>query len=131
MILGINIERTGHRTAHIRPVTIALHEGDPFPLVKNRADDAHIIEMGASPVRIIHQEYITRVNIITKILNNGLRRQVQGSHMNGDVLRTLHHRVSFRIAQGGTEIPIVDHEGVTGSPNLLGHLVDQVDKSVF
>ena len=131
MLLGGDVEGAGDRAADVGPVPVGLHQGDEPPLVEDRADDAHIAEVGATQIGIVDGDDVSRMEIVLEGLQHGLRRVVEGADVDGDVLAPLHHRVAVGVAEAVREVARVDDEGVAGAQHLLRHLVDEVDEGVF
>ena len=99
--------------------------------MEDRADDAHVAEVGATQIGIVDGDHVARMEIVLERLQHGLRRVVEGADVDGDVLASLHHRVAVGVAEAVGEVARVDDEGVAGAQHLLRHLVDEVDEGVF
>jgi hypothetical protein len=109
-------------------VAIALGHGNQFIAIENRFDDSDIGEMRASDIGIIDGNDVFWIEIVFKIVQNRFGCEMERPDMDSNVMGSLCHGIPIRIIQAATEIAIVDHEGVTGSQNLLAHHVHQVDK---
>ena len=129
--LGIDVKRARHAAADIRPMAVRLAIGDDLVADENRADQAHIVEMGAAGVGVVDHENVARLHIALEGADHILAGVMQRADMNGDILIALGDGIAIGIIQRRGEIAIVDDERITGSEHLLGHLVDDGDEGVF
>ena len=119
VLLGGDVERAGNGTAHVGPVPVRLHQGDEASLMEDRPDDADVAEVGATQIGIVDGDDVTRVEVILEGVEDGLRRVVERSNVDGDVLAALHHRVPVSVAETVREVARVDDEGIAGAQHLL------------
>ena len=73
MLLGGDVKRSGDGAADVGPVPVRLHESDESPLVEDRPDDADIAKVGATQIRIVDGDDVTRVEVILERVEDGLR----------------------------------------------------------
>src|SRR4051812_48552956 len=57
VIQRVDIERTWDSAPDIGPMTICLREGDQFPVPEDWPHDPRVVEVGASLVDVINDEY--------------------------------------------------------------------------
>src|SRR5699024_8802929 len=57
------IERTGNISSDIRPMAFILGIPNDCTVNKNGADEAHIIHMRSTAIRVVDGKYISRVDV--------------------------------------------------------------------
>ena len=130
-LLGEHVEGARRRAADIGPVAVGLGEGDDLVAHEHRADDAHVVEMGAAGVGIVGHEHVARPHVVLEGVDNRLAGVVQRADVDRDVHVALGDGIAVGVVQGGGEVAVVDDEGIAGPEDLLRHLVDGRDEGVL
>ena len=112
-------------------MAIRLRKTEMGALVENWAHDTGIIKMCAALIHIVHYKRIARMNIVPKFIDYGLRGVMQGADMGCNIAAALHDGVAFGVANRRRKITRPDYKRITGSKNLLRHLIDDVDVGIF
>lgn len=76
VILGVDVEGAGHRTAGVGPVALVLGEGDDLVVLEDRPDETHVVEVGAAPVGVVDRED-AGVDVVAELVEDGLALEVQ------------------------------------------------------
>ncbi|MNL32456.1 hypothetical protein D3C87_1543060 [compost metagenome] len=112
-------------------MAVRLAEGDDPAIDEDRPDQPDVIEVGAAGIGIVDGVDVTRMHVTVEGADHVLAGEVQRADMDRDVLVTLGCRIAFGIVKGAGEVAVVDDEGVAGSQDLLGHLIDAGDEGVL
>jgi hypothetical protein len=67
-------------------MAIALGDGNQFAFIEDRFDHPDIGKMGASGIGVVDGNDIPGVEFIFKVFQDGFGREMEGPHMNGNVV---------------------------------------------
>src|SRR5699024_2292486 len=98
---------------------------------KNGADEAHIIHMRSTAIRVVDGKYISRVDVGAELFQDCFALEVQCSYVDGDIPASLHHGVALRVAERRRKHQGVNDKRVASPQNLLAHKVHTCGESVF
>jgi len=99
-------------------VPVALGHGDQDAVVEDRAEDADVVEMGATGVGVVEDEDVALADVAGERVEHGLRGEVQRPDLDGHVLAALCDGVAVGVAEGAGEVPRVDDEREIGRAHV-------------
>ena len=88
-------------------------------------------EMRAPGVGVVDGVDVARMHVALEGADHVLAGVVQRADMDRDVLVALRGGIAVRVVQRVGEVAVVDHEGIAGPQDLLGHLVDGGDEGIL
>ena len=130
-LAGGNVKRPRHTAADVRPMPVRLAEGDDLAVGEDRPDQAHVGEVRAAGIRIIDGKDVAFLYVALEMAHDLLAGEVQRADMDGDILIALRGAFALGVVQRAREVAVVDDEGVTGSKDLLAHLVDARNEGIL
>lgn len=87
--------------------------------------------MRAAGIGIVNGVDVAGMHVAVEGADDVLAGEMQRADMHRDVLIALSGRIAFGIVKGTGEVSVIDDEGVAGSQDLLGHLIDAGDEGVL
>ena len=72
VLLRVDVEGAGNAAADVGPVAVGQRVRDELALVEDRADDAHVVEVRAAQVGVVHREDVARVHVVAERVDDRL-----------------------------------------------------------
>src|SRR5437660_6709268 len=130
-LAGGDVKRTRYTAADIRPMPVRLAEGNDLAVSEYRPDQAHVGEVRAAGIRIVDGKDVAFMYVALEVAHDVLAGEVQRADMNGDILIALRGAFAHGVMQRAREGAVVDDERITGSKDLLAHLVDARNEGIL